>query len=202
MKKFVVYAVAGILIVGSIFAYSEARDMDKEEYINTKEAGAEEELGDNIQKQSEPKMERQEETVHETKNGMILYSETEIQTADETGEELEKEMSVEEASEEDVAQMKPDETHMKSVEQTRAEEEAKAKAIEQAKKEAEAQAKAVEQAKAEEEALQVSDTQIQNELQTESDIMEVGRRYIEDCGSDSGYWEITYSDGHIEYIDD
>ena len=30
----------------------------------------------------------------------------------------------------------------------------------------------------------------------------VSKRYIEDCGLDSGYWEITYADGHQEYIDD
>lgn len=31
---------------------------------------------------------------------------------------------------------------------------------------------------------------------------EVSRVYIEDCGRDTGYWEITYSDGHVEYVDD
>ena len=30
----------------------------------------------------------------------------------------------------------------------------------------------------------------------------VNRVYIEDCGSDSGYWEITYSDGHVEYVEE
>ena len=30
----------------------------------------------------------------------------------------------------------------------------------------------------------------------------VSQRYIEDCGLDSGYWDITYADGHHEYIDD
>ena len=30
---------------------------------------------------------------------------------------------------------------------------------------------------------------------------EVSRTFIEDCGSDSGYWDITYSDGTHEYID-
>lgn len=33
-------------------------------------------------------------------------------------------------------------------------------------------------------------------------VVEVGRTYMEDCGSDSGYWVITYSDGHVEYLDD
>ena len=31
--------------------------------------------------------------------------------------------------------------------------------------------------------------------------VEVSRRYIEDCGLDTGYWDITYADGHHEYID-
>ena len=39
-------------------------------------------------------------------------------------------------------------------------------------------------------------------VQNEAAVVEVSRIYIEDCGSDSGYWQITYSDGHIEYIDD
>lgn len=33
-------------------------------------------------------------------------------------------------------------------------------------------------------------------------VTEVSRIYMEDCGSDSGYWVITYSDGHVEYVDD
>ncbi|MBQ9607239.1 MAG: hypothetical protein IJV16_08705, partial [Lachnospiraceae bacterium] len=31
--------------------------------------------------------------------------------------------------------------------------------------------------------------------------VEVSRIFIEDCGSDTGYWDITYSDGTHEYID-
>lgn len=30
---------------------------------------------------------------------------------------------------------------------------------------------------------------------------EVSRVFIEDCGSDTGYWDITYSDGSHDYID-
>lgn len=39
-------------------------------------------------------------------------------------------------------------------------------------------------------------------VQNEAAVVEISRIYIEDCGSDTGYWEITYSDGHVEYIDD
>ncbi len=46
------------------------------------------------------------------------------------------------------------------------------------------------------------ETLIQEESPSENAVVEVNRRYIEDCGSDSGYWEITYSDGHIEYLDE
>ena len=37
---------------------------------------------------------------------------------------------------------------------------------------------------------------------TASGKTEVSRVFIEDCGSDTGYWEVTYSDGSIEYIDE
>ena len=72
---------------------------------------------------------------------------------------------------------------------------APAKAKAKAKAEASAQMK-VEEAKMSDETL------IQEESPSENAVVEVNRRYIEDCGSDSGYWEITYSDGHIEYLDE
>lgn len=69
------------------------------------------------------------------------------------------------------------------------------KAKAKAKAEASAQMKA-------EEAKMSDETLIQEESPSENAVVEVNRRYIEDCGSDSGYWEITYSDGHIEYLDE
>ena len=72
---------------------------------------------------------------------------------------------------------------------------APAKAKAKAKAEASAQMKA-------EEAKMSDETLIQEESPSENAVVEVNRRYIEDCGSDSGYWEITYSDGHIEYLDE
>lgn len=33
-------------------------------------------------------------------------------------------------------------------------------------------------------------------------VTEVSRVYIEDCGQDTGYWEITYSDGHVEHVEE
>lgn len=73
--------------------------------------------------------------------------------------------------------------------------ESAAKAPVKAKAEASAQMKA-------EEAKMSDETLIQEESPSENAVVEVNRRYIEDCGSDSGYWEITYSDGHIEYLDE
>ncbi len=72
---------------------------------------------------------------------------------------------------------------------------APAKAKAKAKAEASAQMKA-------EEAKMSDETLIQEESPSENAVVEGNRRYIEDCGSHSGYWEITYSDGHIEYLDE
>lgn len=51
---------------------------------------------------------------------------------------------------------------------------------------------------------QEAETQAQTAVQqqTQQTVTEVSRIYMEDCGSDSGYWVITYSDGHVEYVDD
>lgn len=66
----------------------------------------------------------------------------------------------------------------------------KAKVQTQAQAEAKAQAEAEAQAQAE--AAQ----------ETGQAVTEISRMYVEDCGQDSGYWVITYSDGRVEYIDD
>lgn len=51
---------------------------------------------------------------------------------------------------------------------------------------------------------QAAETQAQPAAQqpAQQAVTEVNRIYMEDCGSDSGYWVITYSDGHVEYVDD
>ena len=77
---------------------------------------------------------------------------------------------------------------------------------------AEAQAAEEAQAAAEEERA-AAEAQAAEEAQTRAEMQSsasqnenvvtiVSKVYIEDCGLDSGYWEITYSDGHVEYIDD
>ena len=45
-----------------------------------------------------------------------------------------------------------------------------------------------------------SDAQTGNEADPSETV--VSRRYIEDCGLETGYWDITYADGHHDYIDD
>ena len=61
-----------------------------------------------------------------------------------------------------------------------------------------------EEAEAEAEAQAEAQAEAEAEAQTQNDngATVVSRRYIEDCGLDSGYWEITYSDGRVEYIDE
>lgn len=49
---------------------------------------------------------------------------------------------------------------------------------------------------------QVQPPQPQPSQPVDNGVTEVSRVYIEDCGLDTGYWEITYSDGHVEHIDD
>lgn len=61
-----------------------------------------------------------------------------------------------------------------------------------------AQAQAQAQAQAEAQAA----AQVQTAAQAQQAVTEVSRVYMEDCGSDTGYWVITYSDGHVEYLDD
>lgn len=56
------------------------------------------------------------------------------------------------------------------------------------------------EAAAKEEAEPQAQTAVQP--QEQQAVTEVSRIYMEDCGSDSGYWVITYSDGHVEYVDD
>ncbi len=77
---------------------------------------------------------------------------------------------------------KANEAAKKAAEEKKAEEEKKA-AEEAAKKKAAEEKKALEEAAA-------------------SAKTEVSRVYMEDCGSDTGYWMITYSDGSVEYIDE
>ena len=81
------------------------------------------------------------------------------------------------------------ETEKETADETQAQAEAEAEAQAQAEAEAAAQAEAQAQAEAEAQA-------------QDGAVTEVSRTYIEDCGMDSGYWEVLYSDGHVEYIDD
>lgn len=85
---------------------------------------------------------------------------------------------------------------------TKIEKEKEAREVAKAEEEKEAQAATkAEKEKKEKAVVQDAVTPAQT-VQNEAAVVEISRIYIEDCGSDSGYWEITYSDGHIEYIDD
>ncbi len=66
---------------------------------------------------------------------------------------------------------------------------------------AEAEAQAAAAAQAEAAAQAAAAAQAEAASQNPGEVTEVSRTYIEDCGEDSGYWEIIYSDGSVEYID-
>jgi len=59
-----------------------------------------------------------------------------------------------------------------------------------------------EQKEAEEQLKAQLEAQTQNVAAENNEKVEISRVYTEDCGTDSGYWTITYSDGTIEYVDD
>lgn len=73
---------------------------------------------------------------------------------------------------------------------------------EQAQAQATAEAQAQAQAAAEAQAQAQAEAERQAQAGSQDLVTEVSRSYIEDCGSDSGYWEIIYSDGHVEYVED
>lgn len=139
-------------------------------------------------------MEETESYVGQTKDNImeeaedIFSSEDAIKGRNDTLEWAENNSQTDENIREDTQTGKedPEETQ----EEIQLEEKTKVQDQEQAKAQAEAEAQA--QAEASEEAAQVTGTAV----------TEVNRMYVEDCGEDSGYWIITYSDGHVEYIDD
>ena len=94
------------------------------------------------------------------------------------------ETTVESDAETEVEEVEEEETQVQteSTAETQTEEEVQAEAEAQAQAEAQAEAEA--------------------QTQNDNGATVVSRRYIEDCGLDSGYWEITYSDGRVEYIDE
>lgn len=138
---------------------------------------------------------------------------TESVEADEESEEaLEEEKKAEEEAEEEAAK--------------KAEEEAKKKAEEEALKETEEEALKEAEEADKTDAADVKDDADDNTEQAEASApavsapaasepaasevttpaaegrVEIGRVYMEDCGQDTGYWVVTYSDGSVEYIDD
>lgn len=65
-----------------------------------------------------------------------------------------------------------------------------------------AQEKAKPETAAQEKAKAEAAAQGQTAQQAGGEATVVNRVYIEDCGLDTGYWEITYSDGRVEHVED
>jgi len=128
----------------------------------------------------------------------------EIEDAD-TKDTDEKVKAEEEAKKEEEDKLKADEEAKKKAEEAaakKAEEEA-AKEAEEAKAKEEADKKAAEEEaakKAEEAAKKKTEKEAAPKAPAGKEV--VSKVYMEDCGQDTGYWVITYSDGSVEYIDE
>ena len=46
------------------------------------------------------------------------------------------------------------------------------------------------------------DKKADSKTEATDEVTEVERYYVEDCGQDTGYWVVKYSDGHEEYIEE
>lgn len=46
------------------------------------------------------------------------------------------------------------------------------------------------------------DAKVDSKTEATDEVTEVERYYVEDCGQDTGYWVVKYSDGHEEYIEE
>lgn len=126
-----------------------------------------------------------------------IEAETEEAQAEEAQEVVEEPEEISDTAEEDAEAAKKEEEDKKAAEEAKKAAEEKAKEEEKAAQEA---AKALEEAnKAAEAAASQAQKAVENAAGGK---VEVSRQYYEDCGSDTGYWEIVYSDGSVEYIDD
>lgn len=149
-----------------------------------------------------------------------LFDDIMEEDVDESDEEAAQidELNEEEAAKE--AEIKAEEEAKKKAEEEaakKAEEEAKKKAEEEAAKEAELAEEESNLADAGEEKTEADNKEepqteavdlpapapaAEAPIQAPAGKVEIGRVYMEDCGQDTGYWVVTYSDGSVEYIDD
>lgn len=185
MKKKMVCILVAVLLVGSAFAVKNIQ--------NTSTSGAEAELGLDTQKQLEEVFNEDEfiqvESGEQEDSAMHHDDEVEIQTKTMTDDHMTELEKVE-------SQFQTEEEIQKEQHHTQIKEN------EKSNPQSEAQATAEVQAVAEAQAAAEAEKQMQRIIQTEEGMTEISRCYIEDCGLDSGYWEITYSDGHVEYMED
>lgn len=189
MKKIAVCILAAVLAVGGAAAVRNARDMDVQG--GELETGTDLDVGEypeEVFEEDEPEQADEAKAEAGQSGGLLSQGENDMQAETESEVRTETELEVQVTA--------------AQVEQACAQEEAQAQAQKEAQARAEAQAQEEARAQAEAQAQAEAEKQMQTISQPGSQVTEVSRRYIEDCGSDSGYWEITYSDGHVEYIED
>lgn len=138
--------------------------------------------------------------------GDLVTSLHELEDFEEEQEALEEAKEAEEEAAREAEEAKKLEEAEK-----KAAEEAAAKEAEEAKKREEAEKKAAEEAAAKEaeEEAKAAEQKAAEKKNAEAAVpaapagkIEIGRVYMEDCGMDTGYWVVTYSDGSVEYIDE
>ena len=140
--------------------------------------------------------ESEEPKAKETETEETKTEETEI-------EETNTEETETEETETEEKESKETKTEEKESKETKTEEKEskETKTEKKESKETKTEEKESKETKTENKETKETQTQQQSE-QTPEGVTVVSRVYIEDCGLDSGYWEITYSDGHVEYVED
>ena len=226
MKKNLIGMLLGFLFVGGIFVELKKQDTNNNEIqseteviINMQEQ-ANDVYNENEGIRTEEQKQKDSKKQYNNENNVQIKTENQKETQDwheiETENNLQVNREISETKAEDTQTKKTQtkvkeedkavaETQVKEKEEAREAVEVQAK-VEEAKVADKARAKAKEEARAAAEAQALAEEEVkataQNAIPSESIITEVNRRYIEDCGSDSGYWEITYSDGHVEYVEE
>ncbi len=208
MKKGVMILLAAMLVLGCTYVGTEKRPQGAISILESETDGAETGTA------PDTTAEKLEETQNETEPAQAPEAQTK-----EAPEETDRALEPESKEETENVETKPQETdaqtpvteetmaadsNTESDEQAPADKEAGAVQANTPEKkpantESQAEAEAAAQAEAAAAAAQAAEAA---STQNAGGVTEVSRTYIEDCGEDSGYWEIIYSDGSVEYIDD
>ena len=173
MKKWLVFIGIALTLSGCVQAQEKTKADDAAQAMAVIDDGTQVESSVETETFAETESAAETETSAETENAIETETSAETENAAETETSAETENAIE----------------MESAVET----ESAAKTESRKKSTQPSQSPTEEGTAASEEALAAAPTQ--------AEVTEIGRRYVEDCGMDTGYWIIYYSDGHEEYID-